>query len=142
MNARTQPEWSEKLTVGSSEAAHLFRRLRARTLKMLSVKRGRAGRLDVETQASSLTLDLHAVGLTAVHSHGYGACTAVSPAFWRGRPRAPARVSVQSPLARRCNLITPPYRGSCRAGRRDVGDLTAAPTFPHRSINCVPGVRS
>ena len=109
MNARTQPEWSEKLTVGSSEAAHLFRRLRARTLKMLSVKRGRAGRLDVGARASSLTLDLHTVGLTAVHSHGYGACTAVSPAFWRGRPRAPARVPVQSPLARRCNLITPPY---------------------------------
>ena len=51
MNARTQPEWSEKLTVGSSEAAHLFRRLRARTLKMLSVKRRRAGRLDVGTRA-------------------------------------------------------------------------------------------
>jgi hypothetical protein len=51
MNARTQPEWSEKLTVGSSEAAHLFRRLRARTLKMSPVKRCRAGRLDVGTRA-------------------------------------------------------------------------------------------
>jgi hypothetical protein len=69
MNARTQPEWSEKLTVGSSEAAHLFRRLRARTLKMLSVKRRRAGRLDVGTRASSSTLDLHAVG----HSHRHTA---------------------------------------------------------------------
>ena len=37
-----------RFTVGSGEAAHLFRRLRARTLKMLSVKRGRAGRLDVQ----------------------------------------------------------------------------------------------
>ena len=99
MSARTQPERSERFTAGSGKVAHLFRRLDARTLKILSVKRRRAGRLDVGTQASSLTLDLHAVGLTAVHSHGYGlpwaACTAVcpvSPAFWRGRPRAPARV--------------------------------------------------
>ena len=107
-SARTQPQRSERFTVGSGEVAHLFRRLGARTLKMLSVKRGRAGRLDVGGRASSLTLDLHTVGLTAVHSHGYGACTAVSPAFWRGRPRAPARARVQRPLARRCNLITPP----------------------------------
>ena len=98
MSARTQPELSERFTAGSGKVAHLFRRLDARTLKILSVKRRRAGRLDVGTQASSLTLDLHAVGLTAVHSHGYGACTAVSPAFWRGRPRAPARVPVQSPF--------------------------------------------
>ena len=100
MNARTQPEWSEKLTVGSGEVAHLFRRLGARTLKMLSVKRRRAGRLDVRVQPSSSALDLHAVGLTPAHSHAYGACAGVSPAFWRGRPRAPAHVSVQSPLAR------------------------------------------
>ena len=40
--------WSERFTVGSGEAAHLFNRLGARTLKMLSVKRGRAGRFDVE----------------------------------------------------------------------------------------------
>ena len=118
MNARTQPEWSEKLTVGSSEAAHLFRRLRARTLKMLSVKRGRAGRLDVGARASSLTLDLHAVGLTPAHSHGYGACAGVSPAFWRGRPRAPARVPAQSPLARRCNRIAHPPTQASAAWRR------------------------
>ena len=37
-----------RFTVGSGELAHLFRRLGARTLKMLSVKRGRAGRLDAE----------------------------------------------------------------------------------------------
>ena len=47
-SARTQPERSEKFTVGRGEVAHLFRRLGARTLKMLSVKRGRAGRLDAE----------------------------------------------------------------------------------------------
>ena len=35
-SARTQPEPSERFTVGSGEAAHLFRRLRARTLKVLS----------------------------------------------------------------------------------------------------------
>ena len=46
-SARTQPQRSERFTVGSGEAAHLFYRLGARTLKMLSVKRGRAGRLDV-----------------------------------------------------------------------------------------------
>ena len=62
----------ERFTVGSGEAAHLFNRLGARTLKMSPVKRRRAGRLDVGARASSLTLDLHAVGLTAVHSHvGY-----------------------------------------------------------------------
>jgi hypothetical protein len=36
MCARTQPECSERFTVGSGEAAHLFRRLGARTLKILS----------------------------------------------------------------------------------------------------------
>ena len=115
MSARTQPELSERFTAGSGKVAHLFRRLDARTLKILSVKRRRAGRLDVGARASSLTLDLHAVGLTAVHSHGYGACAGVSPAFWRGRPRAPARAPAQSPLARRSNLITPPppSGGSC-----------------------------
>ena len=107
-SARTQPQRSERFTVGSGEAAHLFRRLRARTLKMLSVKRGRAGRLDVGTRASSSTLDLHAVGLTPAHSHAYGACAGVSPAFWRGCPQAPARVPAQSPLARRCNRIAHP----------------------------------
>ena len=39
-----------RFTVGSGEVAHLFRRLGARTLKMLSVKRGRAGRLDVRAR--------------------------------------------------------------------------------------------
>ena len=76
MNARTQPEWSEKLTVGSSEAAHLFRRLRARTLKMLSVKRRRAGRLDVRVQPSSSALDLHTGG----------------PPVWHGRVSRPCGV--------------------------------------------------
>ena len=105
----TQPERSERFTAGSGKVAHLFRRLDARALKILSVKRSRAGRLDVGARASSLTLDLHAVGLTPAHSHGYGACAGVSPAFWRGRPRAPARAPAQSPLARRSNLITHPY---------------------------------
>ena len=54
-SARTQPQRSERFTVGSGEAAHLFRRLGARTLKMLSVKRGRAGRLDVQFRPSSST---------------------------------------------------------------------------------------
>ena len=87
MNARTQPEWSEKLTVGSSEAAHLFRRLRARTLKMLSVKRRRAGRLDVQFYPSSSTLDLHAAGPRLTHSHSYGACVPCGPASRRSRAR-------------------------------------------------------
>ena len=68
-SARTQSQRSERFTVGSGEAAHLFRRLRARTLKMLSVKRGRAGRLDVQFPPSSSTLDLHAVGPLPAHSH-------------------------------------------------------------------------
>ena len=58
-SARTQPQRSERFTVGSGEVAHLFRRLGARTLKMLSVKRGRAGRLDVEAPPSSSALDRH-----------------------------------------------------------------------------------
>ena len=41
-SARTQPQRPERFAVGSGEVAHLFRRLGARTLKMLSVKRGRA----------------------------------------------------------------------------------------------------
>ena len=45
-SARTQPQRSERFTVGSGEAAHLFRRLRARTLKMSPVKCRRAGRLE------------------------------------------------------------------------------------------------
>ena len=140
MSARTQPELSERFTAGSGKVAHLFRRLDARTLKILSVKRRRAGRLDVGTQASSLTLDLHAVGLTAVHSHGYGACTAVSPAFWRGRPRAPARVPVQSPLAvaRRCNLITPPLGEDTQ---RSISDFLSLLPPCDRAHKTEPGMR-
>ena len=48
MSARSQLERTERFTVGAGEVAHIFRRLDARTLKMLSVKRGRAGRLDAE----------------------------------------------------------------------------------------------
>ena len=47
-SARTQPQRSERFTVGSGEAAHLFRRLRARTLKMSPVKCRRAGRLELD----------------------------------------------------------------------------------------------
>ena len=108
----------ERFTVGSGEAAHLFNRLGARTLKMSPVKRRRAGRLDVGTRASSSTLDLHAVGLTPAHSHAYGACAGVSPAFWRGCPQAPARVPAQSPLARRCNRIAHPPTQASAAWRR------------------------
>ena len=53
MSARSQLERSGRFTVGSGEVAHLFRRLGARTLKMLSVKRGRAGRLDVQNGSPS-----------------------------------------------------------------------------------------
>ena len=59
-SARTQPQRSERFTVGSGEAAHLFRRLGARTLKMLSVKRGRAGRLDARGPPISSAVDRHA----------------------------------------------------------------------------------
>eukprot|EP00966_Prymnesium_polylepis_P214832 4975108-Prymnesium_polylepis.1 len=52
----------ERFTAGSGEAAHLFRRLRARTLKMVSVKRGRAGRLDVGWLPISSALDPPASG--------------------------------------------------------------------------------
>ena len=73
--------------MGSGEVAHLFRRLGARTLKMLSVKRGRAGRLDVQFYPSSSTLDLHAVGPRLTHSHLYGACVPCGPANRRSRAR-------------------------------------------------------
>ena len=66
-SARTQPQRPERFTVCSGEAAHLFNRLDARTLKMVSVKRGRAGRLDVQFPPSSSTLDLHAVGPLPAH---------------------------------------------------------------------------
>ena len=100
MNARTQPEWSEKLTVGSSEAAHLFRRLRARTLKMLSVKRRRAGRLDVRVQPSSSALDLHTGGPPVWHGRVSGPCHTGGPAIRLARARRVAQTRSQSPLER------------------------------------------
>ena len=59
MSARSQLERSGRFTVGSGEVAHLFRRLGARTLKMLSVKRGRAGRLDAGWLPISSAVDRH-----------------------------------------------------------------------------------
>ena len=73
-SARTQPQRSERFTVGSGEAAHLFRRLGARTLKMLSVKRGRAGRLDLGLDVGGLpissALDRHTGERILAHSTG------------------------------------------------------------------------
>ena len=86
-SARTQPQRSERFTVGSGEAAHLFNWLGARTLKMSPVKRRRAGRLDVQFPPSSSTLDLHAVGPRLTHSHLYGACVPCGPANRRSRAR-------------------------------------------------------
>jgi hypothetical protein len=99
-SARTQSQRSERFTVGSGEAAHLFRRLGARTLKMLSVKRGRAGRLDVQFPPSSSTLDLHAAGPRLTHSHLYGACVPCGPVSRRSRARGVGGHWSQSPLER------------------------------------------
>ena len=98
MNARTQPEWSEKLTVGSSEAAHLFRRLRARTLKMLSVKRGRAGRLDVEAPPSSSALDRHSAERVFSHGGDMNLCGETLSGLVRHRARRVESASVQTPF--------------------------------------------
>ena len=74
MSARTQPERSGRFTVGSGEVAHLFRRLGARTLKMLSVKRGRAGRLDAGWLPISSALDRHTAERFFWQSRGTDLC--------------------------------------------------------------------
>jgi len=98
MNARTQPEWSEKLTVGSSETAHLFRRLRARTLKMLSVKRGRAGRRDVGGLPISSALDRHTGERVLAHSRGMNLCAKTLSGLVRQWAREMGRPPAQSPF--------------------------------------------
>lgn len=87
MSARTQPERSERFTAGSGKVAHLFRRLDARTLKILSVKRRHAGRLDVRVQPSSSALDLHTGGPPVWHGRVSGSCHTGGPAIRRARAR-------------------------------------------------------
>ena len=68
--------------MGSGEVAHLFRRLGARTLKMLSVKRGRAGRRRWRSPISS-ALDLHTGGPPVWHGRVSGSCHTGGPSRTR-----------------------------------------------------------
>ena len=89
-----------EFTVGAGEAAHLFRRLGARTSSTSSVKRGRAGRLDAGWLPISSAVDLHAVGPLPAHSHVHGACAGSGPDFRRARARGVGGHPSQSPLER------------------------------------------
>ena len=99
-SARTQPQRSERFTVGSGEAAHLFRRLGARTLKMLSVKHGRAGRLDVGCRDSSSALDRHTELGVLWQSRGTDLCHKTLSGAVRHRAREMGSHPSQSPLER------------------------------------------
>ena len=100
MSARTQPQRSERFTVGSGEAAHLFRRLRARTLKMLSVKRRRAGRLDAGWLPISSALDRHTAERVLAHRRGMSLCAKTLSGAVRHRAREMGSHWSQSPLGR------------------------------------------
>ena len=99
-SARTQPQRSERFTVGSGEAAHLFRRLGARILKMLSVKRGRAGRLDAGWLPISSAVDRHTAERVLAHSRGMNLCAKTLSGAVRHRAREMGSHPSQSPLAR------------------------------------------
>ena len=98
MSARSQLERTERFTVGAGEAAHIFRRLDARTLKMLSVKRGRAGRRDVGGVPISSALDRHTGEIVLPHSRGMDLCGKTLSGAVRQRAREMGRPPAQSPL--------------------------------------------
>ena len=84
--------------MGSGEVAHLFRRLGARTLKMLSVKRGRAGRCDVGGVPISSALDRHTAERFLAHSRGMNLGAKILSGAVRQQAREMGRPPVQSPL--------------------------------------------
>ena len=86
--------------MGSGEAAHLFNRLDARTLKMVSVKRGRAGRLDVQWLPISSALDRHTGERVLAHSTGTDRRAKTLSGLVRQRAREMGSHSSQSPVAR------------------------------------------
>ena len=86
--------------MGSGEVAHLFRRLGARTLKMLSVKRGRAGRLDAGWLPISSALDRHTAERVLARSRGMSLCAKTLSGAVRHRAREMGSHPSQSPVAR------------------------------------------